>query len=61
MEIRGETIRFTQERNQNDKQRENSLEKDIQKLEKELSEFKDTDTVNLLENIDRKKKGKWKK
>ena len=56
MEIRGETIRFTKERNKNNKQRETSLEKDIQNLERELSESKDTDTVNLLENIDRKKK-----
>ena len=59
MEIRGETIRFTKERNKNnkhDKQRENNLEKDIQNLERELSESKDTDSVNLLENIDRKKK-----
>ena len=51
MEIRGKTIRFTKERNKkNDKQGENSLEKDIQNLERELSEFKDIDTVYLLEN-----------
>ena len=60
MEIRGETIRFTKERNKNNKQRENNLEKDIQNLKRELSEVKDNDTVNLLENIDRKK-WSWKK
>ena len=60
MEIKGETIRFTKERNKNNKQRENILEKDIRNLERELSKCKDTDTVNLLENIDTKK-GNWKK
>ena len=56
MEIRGETIRFTKERNKNNKQRENNLEKDIQSLEKELSEFKDIDSRNLLDSIDRNKR-----
>ena len=36
MEIRGETIRFSKENNKNNKQRENNLETDIQKLEREL-------------------------
>ena len=44
MEIRGVTIRFTKERNKNNKQRENNLEKDIQNLEKDLSESKDIDS-----------------
>ena len=55
MEIRGEMIRFTKERNKNNKQRENNLEEDIQNLEKELSESKDIDSRNLSDNIDRKK------
>ena len=55
MEIKEETIRFTKERNKNNKQRENNLAKGIQNLKRELSEFKDTDTINLLENIDEKK------
>ena len=34
MEIRGETIRFTKERNNNNKQRENNLEKGYTKFGK---------------------------
>ena len=41
IEIRGETIIFTKERNKNNKQKENNLKKDIQNLEKDLSESKD--------------------
>lgn len=52
MEIRGETIKYASEKNKRNKCRQNSLEKDIQNLEKELARSNDRD---ILENIETKK------